>query len=265
MKKIILIAAGAIAAAAGCSTASAPAPQTVTVTASGAAATPQASSQALANARLLVDALASGNSASMLPARKLVAGPVMTRYIRFQVIEAEAAEESGQPESPGSVTATGAGSYQQCTPPGQGCQTFSAFLADSAGRITGMDVDGQPVAARLAAGPSDRGNGLVLTDVASYLGTSTGKVGVAFRVRNVSNQGVSTAGFLLVFVTSPGDARLSPDLSSSSINSTRPLRPGESAAVVAVFDTRIFTGTFILQSNGGYQVLVSSRLSKPAA
>ena len=49
------------------------------------------------------------------------------------------------------------------------------------------------------------------------------------------------------------------------MNSTQPLRPGESAAVVAVFDTRIFTGTFILQSSGGYQILVSSRLSKVGA
>jgi hypothetical protein len=269
VKRTALAATAAVLAAAGCGT-SAPSPQaTVTVTAppagSSAKSSPQASSQARANARLLVDALASGSSASMLSARKLVAGPVMIQYIRFQVAEAGAAEESGQPESPGSVAVIGKGSYQNCLPQGQGCQSFTAFRAGAAGRITGMDVDGQSVAARLAAGPSDRGNGLVFTDVTSYLFTSTGQVGVAFRVRNLSNQGVSTAGFQTVFVTSPGNARLSPDLSSSSINSTQPLRPGESAAVVAVFDTRIFTGTFILQSNGGYQLLVSSRLSKSAA
>lgn len=252
------------AAVAGCGGGtSAPSPQaTVTVTARPAASS-AASSQAHANARLLVDALASGTSASMQSARKLVAGPVMIHYIRFQVVDAEAAEESGQPGVPGSVSLTG-GRYQICYSRGQGCQSFTAVRADAAGRITGMDVDGQPIAARLATGPSDSGNGLVLTDVNSYLFTSTGQVGVAFQVRNVSNHGVSTVGFQQVFVTSPGHARLSPDLSSSSVNSSQPLRPGESAAVVAVFDTRTFTGTLILQSNGGYQVLVSSRLSKPA-
>jgi hypothetical protein len=269
MKRISTIAALA-AALAGCS-ASAPTPQaTVTVKATAAASgsavpSPQASSQAHANARLLVDALASSTSASIQSAHKLVAGPVMTRYIRFQVIYAEAWEESGQPGVPASVTATGADSYQMCYPQGQGCQSLTAFRSDAAGRITGMDVDGQPIAARLATGPSDSGNGLVLTDVGSYLFTSTGQVGVAFRVRNTGNQGVSTAGFQTVFVTSTGHARLSPDLSASSVNSTQALRPGESAAVAAVFDTRIFTGTFILQSNGGYQVLVSSRLRKPPA
>jgi hypothetical protein len=269
MKKIIFIAAISIAAAAGCSTASAPNPQaTVTVTAPPAAASsasPQASSQANANARLLVSALASGNSESVQSARKLVAGPVMTHYIRFQVINAEAWEQSGQGNASASVTATSGGSYQMCYPQGGGCQAFTAFQSDSAGRITGMSVDGQPVADRLATGPSDRGNGLVLTDVGSYLFTSTGQVGVAFRVRNTGNQGVSTGGFQIVFVTSPGNARLSPDLSASSMSSTQALAPGQSASVAAVFDTRKFTGTFIVQSNGGYQTLVSSRLRKPAS
>jgi hypothetical protein len=220
-------------AAAGCGTSS-PAPQvTVTVTSapsvSGAASSPHPSSQAHANAPLLVSALASGSSASLLSARKLVAGPAMIRYIRFQVIYAEAAEESGQPGVPGSVSVVPPGSYQLCYPQGQGCQSFTAFQVSKSGRITGMDVDGQPIAARLAAGPSDRGHGLVLADVTSYLFTSTGQVGVAFHVRNTSNNGVSTLGFQPVFATSPGDARLSPDLSSSTVNSTQPLQPGQSA------------------------------------
>ena len=158
-----------------------------------------------------MDALASNNSATMRTARKLVAGPVMTHGVSLQAIQDEAAEASGQAGAAGSLTATGGNSYQICYPQGQGCQSFTAFRADSAGRITGMDVDGQPVAARLATGPADSGNGLVLTDVTSYLFTSLEKVGVAFRVRNTGNNGVSTLGFQLVFVTSPGDARLSPD------------------------------------------------------
>ncbi len=253
-------AAIAALALAGCGT-SAPAPHaTVTVTAhaaaSGSAAPSQASSEAHANARLIVSALASGTSASMLSARKLVAGTVMTHYISLQAIQTEAAEASGQPQPAESVTATGGGRYQLCYPQGGGCQSFSAFRADATGRITGMDVDGQPVAARLATGPSDSGNGLALTDVTSY------QVGIAFRVRNTGNNGVSTLGFQPVFVTSPGDARLSLDYSASTIPGA--LKTGESATVVAVFDTRTFTGTLTLQSNGGYQALVSSRLTKPA-
>lgn len=124
-----------------------------------------------------------------------------------------------------------------------------------------MDVDGQRIEGRLAAGPSDTGNGLVLTDVTSYLYTSSGQVGVAYRVRNTGNSGVSSMGFLPVFVTS-GGAQLQPDLSASVMQETAALPPGQSRTEVAVFDTRVVTGTFILQSNGGYQALVSSRLVK---
>jgi hypothetical protein len=271
MRKIMMIAAVALPAA-GCGN-SAPSPQaTVTVTATAAAsgaatASPSRQTAALAraNARLLVDALANGSSGSIASARKSVAGPVMTRYIGFQVVDAQAWEESGQPSTSASVTATGGGSYQICWPQGQGCQSFSAFQSDAAGRITGMDVGSQPVATRLAAGHPDRGNGLMLTDVASYRFTfPAGQVGISFRVRNTGNLGVSTNGFQVVFVTSRGGTRLSPDLGASSMNSTQPLRPGESASFSVAFDTRIFTGTFIVQSNGGYQELVGSRLRKVA-
>jgi hypothetical protein len=201
----------------------------------------------------------------MLSARHSVAGPVMTHYIRMQALQAEAAAASGQPEDVGSVTAI-SGGYQTCYPQGQGCQSFTAFSSDATGRITGMSVDGQPVAARLAVGPPDSGHGLVLTDVASYLGTQTGQVGVIFRVRNISNQDIRTGSppFLPVFVTSPGGAQLNYDDSASVIPG--PLRPGESAAVVAVFDTRVFTGTISLRTNNGFEaILVSSRLRKPPA
>lgn len=265
-----LAAMAALLAAAGCGPSS-PAPQaTVTVTApaaaSGTAAPTQPSSAAHANARLLTSALASGSSASLLSARKLVAGPVMTYYIRLQALDAEAADASGQPEAAGSVSAIGGGGYQICYPQGQGCQPFTAFQADSAGRITGMDVDGQPVAARLATGPSDSRNGIAITDVASYLFTRLGQVGVIFRVRNISNYEITAFNppFLPVFVTSPGGTQLNYDDSASTIPG--PLQPGESAAVVAVFDTRTITGTFSLRTNNQLETtLVSSQVRKPAA
>ncbi len=202
----------------------------------------------------------------MKSARKLVAGPVMTRYVSFQVIEDEANEQAGQPGGAGSVTLT-RGRFQICYPQDQrggGCQSFTAFQADASGRITGMDVDGQPVASRLAAGPSDSGGGIRITDVTSYLSTFSGTIGVAFRIRNVSNHQVGQDGFLPVFVTSPGGTRLQLDFSNSS-DTTQALAPGQVAAIVAVFDTRTFTGTLIVQSNGGYRTLVSSRLRKPVA
>jgi hypothetical protein len=212
----------------------------------------------------VVSALASGSPASIRSARDSVAGPVMTPYIRMQALLSEAAAASGQPEDVCSVTAISGGGYQICYPQGQGCQSFSAFRSDATGRITGMDVDGQPVSARLAVGPSDSEHGLVLTAVASYLGTSTGHVDVIFRVRNVSNHDISTGSppFLPVFVTSPGGAQFNYDDFDSAIPG--PLRPGESAAVVAAFHTRSFTGTISLRTNNGFEaILVSSRLRKP--
>jgi hypothetical protein len=266
MRRTALDAMAALLAAAGCGT-SAPSPQaTVTVTAppTASSSSQQASSLARANARLLMSALASGSPASIRSARDSVAGPVMTPYIRMQALLAEAAAASGQPQDVGSVTAISGGGYQICYPQGQGCQSFSAFRSDATGRITGMDVDGQPVAARLAVGPSDSQHGLVLTAVASYLGTSTGHVDVIFRVRNVSNHDISTGSppFLPVFVTSPGGAQLNYDDFDSAIPG--PLRPGESAAVVAAFHTRSVTGTISLRTNNGFEaILVSSRLRKP--
>ena len=125
-----------------------------------------------------------------------------------------------------------------------------------------MYVDGQPISARLATGPDDSGGGIKITDVASYLSTSTGTVGVFFRIRNVSNHEISQDGFLPVFVTSPGNARLSMDFSYSS-ETTQALSAGQVTAIVAVFDTRTFTGTLIVNTNGGYQNLATSKLTKP--
>jgi hypothetical protein len=70
-----------------------------------------------------------------------------------------------------------------------------------------MNVDGQPVSARLAWGSPAHSSGLVLTDVGSYLGTSTGQVGVIFRVRNVSNHDVTTGSPPFLPVLSPRQRR----------------------------------------------------------
>ena len=264
-RKLVLAVAVA-AMLTGCGTSS-PAPAASTSSTSAPATTPAAvvatTPATAADARLLIDALATGSSATMQSAVSSVSGPVMMSYITLQVIEDAAAEGSGQPYPAESVTAIGGG-YQLCVPQGQ-CDSVTGFQTDAAGRITGMDVDGEPVAARLATGPSDHANGLVLTDVTSYVYTNIGRVGVAFHVRNESNSGVSTDGFLPLLVT-PDGTRLQPDLSQSTPNSDAgPLGAGQTEALLVVFDTRTFTGTFILLDNAGDQDLVSSRLVKFAS
>lgn len=259
------LSAAAVLALAACGASSPPAAPATTppATTPAAAHAPAPSPQASQDARLLVGDIATSSSSGTMAALSVVAGPVMTAYVTLQAIEAEASEAAGQPYPAESVTAIGGG-YQLCLPQGQ-CDSFTAFQTDAAGRVTGADVDGQPIAARLATGPSDHANGLVLTDVTSYLSTSVGKVAVVFHVRNESNSGVTTDGFLPLFVTSDGN-RLQPDLSESSPNSDAgSLGAGQTEALVVVFDTRSFTGTFILQNNGAYQDLVTSRLSKPAS
>jgi len=270
MRRTALAAMAALLAATGCST-SAPSPRaTVTVTATPAASSPAPSPQASsslarANARLIVGALASGTSASISSVRNSVAGPMMTHYLRLQALEAEALDAAGTPEDAGSVTRI-AGGYQNCYSGGQGCQSFTAFRSDAAGHITDLDVGGQPISARLAWGPAARGAGLVLTDVGSYLSTATGTVSIVFKVRSTGNQDVRTGSppFLPVFVTSPGGAQLDYDDFNSVIPG--PLQPGESAAVAAVFHTRVIAGQLSLRTNNGYErILVASTLRKPLA
>jgi hypothetical protein len=86
---------------------------------------------------------------------------------------------------------------------------------------------------------------------------------VIFKVRNISNHGLadSDPAFLPVLVT-PGGTLLNYDFQASVIFGS--LQPGQSAAVYAIFDTRTFTGTLIVRSNGGEFPLVSSKLRKPA-
>ena len=123
-------------------------------------------------ARQLVNALASGSSVTMKTASKLVAGPVMTRYVSLQVIEDEANEQAGQAAGPER-------SRRPATAPDllPGRQRLPV-LHRLPGRLRRPDHrHGRrwpAVAARLAAGPSDSGGGIAITDVASYLSTSTG-------------------------------------------------------------------------------------------
>jgi len=189
-----------------------------------------------------MDALAGSSSATVAAARKLVPGPVIIRYVSFEPAEDASSEQSGQPFSSGSVSIS-PGRYRVGYPQNGGCQSYTAFQPDTSGRVKGMDVNSEPVAGRLAAGPSDTANGLALSNVTSLRFADCSGIEVTFTIRNVSNQGVSTDGFLLTFVTSPGGAKLSPDLSQTSINATRPLGPSQTATIDAVFDTEKFTGT----------------------
>lgn len=267
MKKIMTMAAIAMAAA-GCSSSGAPTPKpTVTVTAKAAAHGPSAhpvSRTVRRDEKLLVDALANGNSASIQSAARFVTGPVMASYIRFQATEAEARESSGIADTAGKVTPKGKGSYRTCYPQASSpCETFTAFQSGAGGRVRGMSVDGQPVAPRIAAGPPDRGRGIVITDVTSYrYSTPPVQVGVTFLVRNVSNHGLSVSDPpFLPALAKPDGTVLRYDFQDSVMPET--LQPGEGAAVTVIFDTGTVTGTFILRSNGAEVPLVSSRLTMP--
>ena len=257
MKKPLILAAPVAALlAAGCASSGTPAPQaTVTVTAPPAAASSPAARSAAnsaavhANARALVDALASGSSDQMRQAAKAVSGTVMRNYVKLQDIADEAGEATGQPSTAEQVTVAGPGSFQLCYPQdsGGGCQTFSNFLSGKSGRITGMSVDGVPVKGRLAIAPDASGGGVSITDVASYRSTDSGNIYVSFRLKNISSHDVAADGFTLTYVTSAG-SRLQADYQASTTNISDQLPEGQSVAIAVAFDTRDVAGTFTVTS-----------------
>lgn len=167
---------------------------------------------------------------------------------------------AGQPVQSGSVTEIPKG-FQTCWS-GASCQSFTGFRWDASGRITDFLVDGQPISGRLALGADSTGSGLDISSVSGYLSTETGSVIVVCSVHNVGQQTIGNVNpaFLPVFVTGDGSL-FNYNISDSVLPG--PLQPGESVAVIAVFNTRAITGQFSLRTNNQTeQVLVRTTLRK---
>jgi hypothetical protein len=129
---------------------------TITISPQGTpAASPEASSpdSATANERMLVDGLAA--SISVIPAR-VVAGPLMRAYARFENAYRAALGAVGNPSPSGTVTKM-TGGFKLCYPAtgsyGPSCEAVTQFTTNQAGQVTGVSVKGQPVASRIATAP----------------------------------------------------------------------------------------------------------------
>jgi hypothetical protein len=217
---------------------------------------------AAANAKLIVYALASESASEVSSVGSSVAGQVMPYYIRMQALWDTAYAAAGDSAQAGSVTQIPEG-FQACWSGATGCQTYTGFRSDTSGRITDFLVNSQSVSSRLAIGGDSTGSGLAISSVSAYLSAQTGTVVISFRVHNVGRQTVGSVNpaFLPVFVTSDGSL-FNYDNSDSVLPG--PLQPGESVAVISVFDTRIITGKFSLRTNNQVdQILVSTTLLRP--
>jgi hypothetical protein len=94
--------------------------------------------------------------------------------------------------------------YQVTTPNGTGANqgtTFKAFRHDATGRVTGMDVNGKPVAGHIAVGP-DVSSRLQITGAVADKPAEFGELGVVFNVKNTG--GLLTNGTFLVYFTPTG-------------------------------------------------------------
>lgn len=154
------------------------------------------------------------------------------------------------------------GGFQSCWSATR-CQSYTGFRSDASGRITDFLVDGQSVSSRLAVGADSTGSGLAIISVSAYLSTETGTVVISFRVQNVGQQTVGSVSpaFLPIFVT-PDGSLFNYENSDSALPG--PLQPGESVAVIAVFDTRDITGQYSLRTNNQVeQIFVSTGLHRP--
>jgi hypothetical protein len=207
------------------------------------------------NERGFADGLASANA--LIPS-SVIAGPLMRAYQldQYEVTATDAAKGT----SNGAETVTPIpGGYQLCftrNGSGQQCDEFTQFITSSAGRITGVSVDGVPVKGRIATGPASQMAGLVVSGVVAYRSLGVGnKIFVAFKVRDLSYKPInSSPACLATLATSTGT--YSADGFNSALPST--LTPGETAYGYAIFDTTQTTGTFSLRSNDGYNLLLAS-------
>ena len=230
-----------------------------------AAATPQASSaaspsasavSAITNERLFADGMAA--SIPVVPAR-VVAGAVMRAYVRFEHAYGAAAGAVGQPFPSDSVTQIGGG-FKLCWPDtgnGSGCEAFTQFTTNHAGQVTGVSVNGQPVAGRIATAPPATSGGLTISGVVAYrLTAAQNVVAVAFKLTDNSYRPVNTSPALLASLSGASD-----DVNLDSLPAT--LAPGDTLYAEAGFDINQITGRFCLQPNDGLgEQLPCTTLSK---
>jgi hypothetical protein len=129
----------------------------------------------------------------------------MHGYVTFEAGLNAAASAAGSPPSPGSVTTIPGGGYQISSSNGQGgttVVTFTLFRHDAAGRVTGLDVNGQPIAGRLATGPDSQGR-LQITGVAAYKPAAFNELSVVFHVTNTGGPLIN-GDFLVNFAPAGG-------------------------------------------------------------
>ncbi len=197
------------------------------------------------NERLFEDGMAA--SIPVVP-DEAVAGAVMGAYVQFEHAYGAAAGAVGQPWPSYSVVQITDG-FKLCwsdTGNGTGCETFTQFITNHVGQITGLSVEGEPVAGRIATAPAVTSDGLTISGVAAYRLTSVqNKVVVAFKLTDVSYRPVNTSPALLASLSGA-----SADVSEDALPAT--LAPGDSLYAAAGFDIPQITGLFCLQPNDGF-------------
>jgi len=203
--------------------------------------TSPAASLVSANERLFADAMAA--SIPVIPARS-IAGPMMRAYARFQHALGAAWGAAGQPAADESVAKI-AGGFKLCDQSSD-CFAYTQFTTNHAGQVTGVSVNGQPVAGRMATAPAVTSGGLTISDVAAYRLTSAQNlVAVAFKLTDSGYRPINTSPALLASFSGASN-----DSENDALPAT--LRPGDSLYTAAYFDITQITGQFCLQPNDGF-------------
>lgn len=227
-------------------------PQT-TSTASAAASSP---ASATANERLFVNGLAT--TIVVIPAR-VVAGPLMRAYAQFEHAYSSASGAVGQPNQTGNVTQITSGfklCYAATSSSAPFCQKFTRFAVNQAGQVTGMTVDGEPVAGRISTAPVATSDGLAISSVVAYRITGQDVVVVAFKLTDSGYRPRNTSPSLLASLDGASDATSQDALPAY-------LAPGDSLYAAAAFDITQNTGLFCFLPNDGFdEHLPCTTLSK---
>jgi hypothetical protein len=193
----------------------------------------------------------------VIPAR-LVAGPLMRAYARFEHAYGTAWAAVGQPNA-SSNTSQIAGGFKLCwsNDNGSGCDSLTQFSTNPAGQITAVAVNGEPVAGRIATASNATSDGLTISDVVSYqLTDAQNQVAVAFKLTDTSYKPINTSPSLLASLNGASD-----DTNNDALPST--LAPGDTLYAAAGFDVPRITGLFCLEPNDGFgERLPCTTLSK---
>lgn len=197
------------------------------------------------NERSFIDGLS--ESVPVIPGG-VVAGAVMRAYAQFETANGSAWGAAGHPE-PSQNVAQISGGFKLCWPDsgnGSGCDTFTQFTANHAGQVTGVSVNGQPIAGRIATAPAAASGGLRISDVVAYQpADAQNMVAIAFKLTDISYRPAYTNPSLLASLNGASD-----DVSKDALPAT--IAPGDTLYAEAVFDINQITGQFCLQPNGGF-------------